>query len=80
MRYRHLTRIMFWSQDKEQPYIHCQGSVPSTVQASSSPSLPSQSPHSLLPRLATENKLEDEIIKTCKSIVKKVDKKFTDCV
>ena len=57
--YRHLTRIMFWSQDKEQPYIHCQESDPSTVQVSSSPSLPRQSPHPPFRRLATENKLED---------------------
>ena len=50
------------------------------MQALSSPSLPSQSPHSLLPRLATENKSEDEKIKTWESIVKKVDKKFTERV
>ena len=52
MHYRHLTHIMFWSQDKELPYIHCQGSVPSTVQASSSPSLPRQSPHPLFSKTA----------------------------
>ena len=31
-------------------------------------------------RLATENKSEDEKIKTWESIVKKVDKKFTNCI
>ena len=50
--YRDLTCIVFWSQDKEQPYIHCQGSIPSTVQVLLSPSLPRQSPQLLFSKTA----------------------------